>query len=108
MKRHAHLRFDNVEAARQTAGMSLFRKAGHLTEFRVVAMHVDVTDENRVQQMATKAKSLFGRIDYFVNTAGVGTSVPAVYYTLQSTRFKLEMQFSFLTMLCSIVWAVSS
>ena len=61
--------------------------------------------------MVIDVKSLFGRIDYFVNTAGVGTSIPAepaVCYTLQLTRFKLEIQFLFLTMLCSIVRAVSS
>ena len=39
----------NVEAARQTAEMSLSHKAGHLTQLRVVAMHVDVTDKTRVQ-----------------------------------------------------------
>ena len=61
----------NLAAAEQTARMSRYRKAGHVTDFKVRAVHVDVRDEHGVQQMVNEAKSLFGRIDYFVNTAGV-------------------------------------
>ena len=82
----------NLEAAQQTAEMSHTRKAEHLTDYRAYALHVDVRDEDGVQQMVSKAKSLFGRIDYFVNTAGVSSSTGADSYTQKSTRLKLEIQ----------------
>ena len=61
----------NLEAAKQTAEKSQSYKAGNISDYKVHALHVDVRDENSVGQMVDEAKSLFGRIDYFVNTAGV-------------------------------------
>lgn len=61
----------NMEAAKQTTEMSQSRKAEHLTDYKVHALHVDVRDEDSVQQMVKETKSLCGRIDYFVSTAGV-------------------------------------
>ena len=63
----------NLEAAKQTAEQSQSCKAGHVTDYKVHALHVDVRDESSVGQMVDEAKSLFGRIDYFVNTAGVSS-----------------------------------
>ena len=74
----------NLEAAKQTAEISQSRKAGHLTDYKVHALHVDVRDENGVQQMVNEVKSLFGRIDYFVSTAGVSSNKAAGSYTLES------------------------
>lgn len=61
-----------MEAAQQTAEMSSSRKAAHLMDDEVHAIQVDVRDEKRVQRMVDRTKSLFGCIDYFVSTAGVG------------------------------------
>ena len=61
----------NLEAAKQTANMSQSRKAPHVTDYKVHALQVDVRDEKGVQQMVDETKSLFGRMDYFVNTADV-------------------------------------
>ena len=83
----------NLEAAQETADMSCSRKAEHLTDYRAHAFHVDVTNENSVQQMANEANSLFGRIDYFVNTAGVSSGLTADRYTLQSNQMKMEIHF---------------
>ena len=71
----------NAEAAKQTAEMSHSRKAEQ-TDYRVHTLHVDVKDENSVQQMVIEAKRLFDRIDYFVNTAGVSSNPTADCYTL--------------------------
>lgn len=81
----------NLEAAKQTAEMSHTRLAEHLKDYRVHALHVDVRHEDGVQQMVNKAKSLFGRIDYFVNTAGVSSIIGADSYTQKSNRLKLEI-----------------
>lgn len=61
----------SLEAAKQTANMSQSRKALHVTDYEVHALQVDVRDEKGVQQMVDETESVFGRIDYFVNTAGV-------------------------------------
>ena len=37
-------------------------------------MEVDVTDSGSVERMVQRAKAEFGRIDYFVNSAGVMNS----------------------------------
>ena len=81
-----------MEAAKQTAEMSQSRKAGHLTNYKVHALHVDVRDEDGVQQMVDEATSLFGRIDYFVNTAGVSLNIIACFHTLELSRLHFEMQ----------------
>ncbi|CZR44813.1 uncharacterized protein FPRO_14565 [Fusarium proliferatum ET1] len=41
-------------------------------EFRCEAIHVDVTREDSVQNMMSHAVQTFGRIDYCVNSAGIG------------------------------------
>lgn len=40
-------------------------------DYGAVAIAVDVRDRESVKAMVTKAKELFGRIDYAVNSAGV-------------------------------------
>lgn len=62
-----------LETAEKTAEMSKFGKDPRAAGFKAQALQVDVKDEKSVQQMVEDAKSLFGRIDYFVNTAGVST-----------------------------------
>lgn len=84
-----------MEAAKQTAEMSQSRKSSHLTDYKVHALHVDVRDEDGVQQMVNEAKLLFGRIDYFVNTAGVGSNIMAYLHALESGRWHLDMQSCF-------------
>lgn len=81
-----------MEAARQTAEMSHFRKAEHLTDYKAHTLHVDVREEGSVQEMVNKAKSLFRRIDYFVNTAGVSLNMAAGPYATESSRWQLKMQ----------------
>ena len=75
----------NLEAAKQTAEMSQSHKAGNVTDYKVHALHVDVRDESSVGRMVDEAKSLFARIDYFVNTAGVSSNIASVSHTLGST-----------------------
>ena len=74
----------NLEAARQTAEKSQSCKAGHITDYKVHALHVDVRDEISVGQMLDQVYSLFGRIDYFVNTAGVSSNITSVPHTSES------------------------
>lgn len=81
-----------MEAARQTAEVSRSRKAKHLTDYKAHALHVDVREESSVQEMVNKAKSLFGRIDYFVNTAGVSLNVAAGPCAMESSRGQSKMQ----------------
>lgn len=57
----------NLESAKETASIcyNLGRKCN------VQSSQVDVRDEKSVQRMVDQAKESCGRIDYFVNTAGV-------------------------------------
>ena len=74
----------NLEAAKQTAEKSQSCKAGNITDYKVHALHVDVRDESSVGQMVDEVISLFGRIDYFVNTAGVSSSIALISHTSES------------------------
>ena len=65
--------------------MSVSLKKNQTSSFAAHALRVDVTDEESVQQLVEGAKSLFGRIDYFVNTAGVSG-----YRRLESTILNFE------------------
>ena len=71
----------NLEAAKQTAEQSLSCKAGHVIDYKVHALYVDVRDESSVEQMIDETKFSFGRIDYFVNTAGVSSNIALVSHT---------------------------
>ena len=93
----------NLKAAIETAEMNRSRNADHLPDEKVHALYVDVTDENSVQQMAIQTKLLFGRIDYFVNTAGVSSNPTDDHYTLQSNQLKFEMYSPFVALFCSKV-----
>ena len=57
------------EAAKRVAeqGKQLATAEG----FRALAITADVTDLDAVQRMVSEAVEEFGRIDYFVNSAGV-------------------------------------
>ena len=63
----------NLEAARETAEISQTRKAESCEGFEAHALKLDTRDEASVQHMVDKTTSLFGRIDYFVSTAGVSS-----------------------------------
>lgn len=41
-----------------------------MADFRAIAIHVDVTQEDSVQKMVDAVVKEFGRIDYSVNSAG--------------------------------------
>ena len=55
------------------AEISQIRKAESCEELEAHALKVDTRDEASVQHMVDKTTSLFGRIDYFVSTAGVSS-----------------------------------
>ena len=67
----------SLESAKQTAETSEFSTRVQVSNFAAQALQVDVTDEESVQQMIDKVKSISGRVDYFVNTAGVSTRAVA-------------------------------
>ncbi|KAM0805632.1 hypothetical protein BDR22DRAFT_817057 [Usnea florida] len=98
----------NLKAAFKTDEMSHSRNADHLPDYRVHALHADVTDENSVQRMAIQAQLLFGRIDYFVDTAGVNSTPSAGLHTLQSSQLNLAMYPTFVALLCSTLRIDSS
>ncbi|PQE04464.1 oxidoreductase short-chain dehydrogenase reductase family protein [Rutstroemia sp. NJR-2017a BVV2] len=60
------------ESAQDSAVES--KKYASNPDYRAVAIHVDVTNETSVQAMVETAIREFGRIDYNVNSAGIGTS----------------------------------
>lgn len=61
----------NEEAARKTAEECTPRKPAQVGELKTHVIQFDVTDEDSVQHMVDETKKLCGRIDHFVNTAGV-------------------------------------
>jgi len=61
----------NLEAADSTANECHTRLRPKGTELKTYFLEFDVTDEKSVQHMVDETKRLFGRIDHFVNTAGV-------------------------------------
>lgn len=59
----------NENGAQEAATES--KKFASNPAYRAIAVRVDVTDEASVQAMVDTAMEEFGRIDYFVNSAGV-------------------------------------
>jgi len=72
----------NLVAAGLTGRECLKRKAMQTTKFQIRALQCDVTDEKSVQHMVDETKRLYGRIDHFVNTAGVSLEVHFLRLTL--------------------------
>jgi NAD(P)-dependent dehydrogenase (short-subunit alcohol dehydrogenase family) len=64
----------NHEAALQTARDS--EAVATHPEYKALAVAVDVTDPDSVHHMVKTAVDTFGRIDYNVNSAGVGVQKP--------------------------------
>ncbi|KAL2867460.1 SDR family NAD(P)-dependent oxidoreductase [Aspergillus lucknowensis] len=62
-------------AAAQAAAEESKAKARH-SEYRAVAIRVDVSSEESVERMVERACEEFGRIDYSVNSAGIGVQDP--------------------------------
>ncbi|OCL09906.1 NAD(P)-binding protein [Glonium stellatum] len=61
----------NEKGVQEAAEMS--KKYTTNKEYQCVSVHVDVTDPSSVQAMVDTTLEKFGRIDYFVNSAGVGS-----------------------------------
>ncbi|KAL2789396.1 3-oxoacyl-reductase [Aspergillus keveii] len=60
----------NLTAAEQTARET--EAVAVNPEYKALALAVDVTDPSSVEKMVSTAVATFGRIDYLVNSAGVG------------------------------------
>ena len=58
-------------SAERAAGESLALATN--ADYRAISIHVDVTRETDVEAMVRTARAEFGRIDYAVNCAGVGS-----------------------------------
>ena len=67
----------DVEAAKEAAEAS--KKLATYAGYSALPIKVDVSDIDSVQSMVEVGKREFGRIDYCVNSAGVG---PASYYVV--------------------------
>ncbi|KAL2045459.1 hypothetical protein ABVK25_012080 [Lepraria finkii] len=65
----------NIEAAKEAAAES--RGRGPHPSYKAIAVAVDVTKEENVSSLMDQAVSEFGRIDYAVNSAGIGVKAPA-------------------------------
>ena len=65
----------NEEAARKTASECLLVKPTEVPDLSANVIQFDVTDEDSVQRMVNETKRLCGRIDHFINTAGVNDSI---------------------------------
>ncbi|KAI1097718.1 oxidoreductase [Jackrogersella minutella] len=58
-------------------------------DYETVAIAVDVRDRESVKAMVTKAKNLFGRIDYAVNSAGLPRQIAADTASVDETEYDL-------------------
>ncbi|KAJ2978635.1 hypothetical protein NUW58_g7436 [Xylaria curta] len=89
----------NEQGAEEAAEES--RKYATATNFRAIAVKVDVTDEASVQNMVDTAIREFGRIDYSVNSAGMGNISGAVIPNLKVDIFSKTIEVNIKgTMLC--------
>ncbi|KAK7736177.1 PFAM short chain dehydrogenase [Cytospora paraplurivora] len=59
----------NLEAAQQVAEES--KKVAKHSDYKVLAVKLDIGDEKSVQGLVTETVKEFGRIDYAVNSAGI-------------------------------------
>ncbi|KAI4115300.1 MAG: hypothetical protein LQ345_004077 [Seirophora villosa] len=70
-------------------------------EFRAIAVKVDIVDEESVDAMVRSAKDEFGRIDYSVNSAGMGNVSGAMTPNIKVDGFSKTIETNVLgTMLC--------
>ncbi|KAI0102493.1 NAD(P)-binding protein [Nemania sp. FL0031] len=78
------------------------KKYANATNFRAIAIQVDVTEEASVQNMVDTAVREFGRIDYNVNSAGMGNMSGAVISNLKIDTFSETFEVNVKgTMLCN-------
>ena len=70
----ADLNFDAAQAGAESS-----KALATNPEYRALALAVDVADVKSVEGMVAKTVATFGRVDYSVNSAGVGSSS---YFTL--------------------------
>ncbi|KAI1078225.1 hypothetical protein F5B20DRAFT_582456 [Whalleya microplaca] len=65
----------NEEAALSAANAS--RELATNTDYEALAVRVDVSNEESVKSLVDTTVKTFGRIDYLVNSAGLGVTLPA-------------------------------
>ena len=61
----------NLEAGKETAEMVRLDQIKSSEDCKVHALKVDTRNEKSVENLANEAKNIFGRIDYFLSSAGV-------------------------------------
>ncbi|KIA75785.1 short-chain dehydrogenase [Aspergillus ustus] len=66
----------DVSSSAATEAATECKAAATAPALRVEALHVDVTDQTSVQNAVDYAMTIFGRIDYCINCAGVGVEQP--------------------------------
>lgn len=64
--------FADVDEARVQSAAEQSRKLAIHDNYQARGWHVDVTDQESVEDLVKKTAKEFGRIDYLVNSAGVG------------------------------------
>ena len=64
--------FADIEETGAQAAVEESKKFAKHAEYRALAVKVDITEETSVNSMVETTVKEFGRIDYFVNSAGVG------------------------------------
>jgi len=65
--------FADIDEKGAQESMEASKKYASNPEYHAIAVHVDITKEASVQHMVDTAIQEFSRIDYFVNSAGIGT-----------------------------------
>jgi short-subunit dehydrogenase len=77
--------------ARRTEALERAAEACETAGGRAIAVTTDVTDENSVAQLAEAAVARFGRIDVWINNAGVGLFGPYAAAKLDAHRRVVEI-----------------
>jgi NAD(P)-dependent dehydrogenase (short-subunit alcohol dehydrogenase family) len=82
---------DIVVAARRVEQLKDVCAAVGSTGRRAIAVGTDVTRPQDCQRLADAAVREFGRVDYLINNAGIGTAVPASRETPEQFREVIEV-----------------
>ncbi|KAI0191939.1 NAD(P)-binding protein [Astrocystis sublimbata] len=90
----------NEHGAQESAKES--RRYATNPNYRCISIHVDICNEESVQKMVDTTIKEFGRIDYSVNSAGIGNTSGAVMLNLKADFFSKIMDINVRgTMLCN-------
>ncbi|KAI1215176.1 oxidoreductase [Annulohypoxylon truncatum] len=76
-----------LDAASEASAKS--KSLASAKDYGTAAIAVDVRDRESVKAMVTKAKELFGRIDYAVNSAGLPRQTPADTSSVDEAEYDL-------------------